>query len=204
MDDELRQGDRVYTPRYGRGDVLVAEWIGDYQKLTIRFESGEQITLRDAAAFHLEKIEEAPRVPVPPAVDEVTQADADAGVGHEDEVEMDRDELKRLLVEALEEVCGPVRAQMSDRWEGGTLVLNPGKPDTQSKEVPLDNFFQKIVRVRDQLRVLEQKINSHKALTDADKLTMQQYITRCYGTLTTFNVLFKDDDDRFSGSSGGV
>jgi hypothetical protein len=92
---------------------------------------------------------------------------------------------------------------LAERWQGGQLVLRPGKAGTQEKVVPIDAFFRKIVMVRDRLRVLEQRINNHPKLADTDRLELQEYVTRAYGSLTTFNVLFGDADDRFIGTGGG-
>ncbi len=87
---------------------------------------------------------------------------------------------------------------LGSRWQNGNLILQPGDAGTQSKEVPLETFFHKIVMIRNNLRVLEQKVNASEKLSDADKFDMQQYITRCYGSLTTFNILFKNKEDQFS------
>ncbi len=87
----------------------------------------------------------------------------------------------------------------SDKWKGGTMILQPGDPNLTSKEISITSFFHKIVMVRDRLRVLEQKINSNKQLDDQEKVEMQQYVTRIYGSLTTFNVLFKNKSDQFVG-----
>ena len=89
--------------------------------------------------------------------------------------------------------------EMSGRWDGGQLILRPGRDDLQEKAMPIEGFFHKIVMLRDRLRVLEQKINSHPKLTDEDKVEMEQYISRAYGSLTTFNVLFQHRDDQFYG-----
>jgi hypothetical protein len=91
---------------------------------------------------------------------------------------------------------------LGDRWTGGTVIIKPKDPHLQPKEIPIDAFFHKVVMVRDRLRVLEQNINSNSKLSDEDKVNLQQYITRCYGSLTTFNVLFKIKDHQFVGEKG--
>ncbi len=88
---------------------------------------------------------------------------------------------------------------IGDKWKRGMMLLQPADKTLKPKEVPIDIFFHKIVMLRDRLRVLEQQINAHKNLDDADKVNLQQYITRIYGTLTTFNVLFKDKEHWFIG-----
>jgi len=91
---------------------------------------------------------------------------------------------------------------LGDRWKGGTMILQPADKSQKPKEVPIDVFFHKIVMLRDRLRVMEQQINAHKVLTDEEKVNLQQYITRIYGSLTTFNVLFKNKEQWFVGEKG--
>jgi hypothetical protein len=112
------------------------------------------------------------------------------------EFDMTREELMQLFLEA----SGQVEVALAPKWEGGVIQLVPGKSELQGKELPIDALFHKVVMVRDRLRTLEQKINAHPKLSDAEKVDMQQYITRCYGSMTSFNVLFRDKGDQFVGS----
>ncbi len=113
----------------------------------------------------------------------------------------DQDELKKLIRETFEEYLGPVHFRMAPKWHGGTLIMKPERESLQPKEIDIEVFFHKIVMMRESLRVLEQKINNHPKLDDEDRAQIQQYITRIYGSMTTFNVLFKDEDDKFAGQS---
>lgn len=93
---------------------------------------------------------------------------------------------------------------LGDRWAKGMMILQPQDKSLKPKEIPIEDFFHKIVMLRDRLRVLEQHINSNKKLSDEDKVNLQQYITRCYGSLTTFNVLFKNKEQWFIGDKGSA
>ena len=113
---------------------------------------------------------------------------------------MNADEFRAVLREVIRDELGATDVELGGRWEGGEVILKPGKEGTQEKRVPIDAFFHKVVMIRDKLRVLEQRINAHAKLTDEEKIQMQQYVTGCYGTLTTFNVLFANKDDGFVGA----
>jgi len=108
-------------------------------------------------------------------------------------------EAEESLVKILEQWSGSSKVvELGDKWDDGTLILKPSDDNLKPKEMPIDTFFHKIVMVRDRIRVMEQRINSSK-LTDEEKVNLQQYITRIYGSLTSFNVLFKYKDDHFVG-----
>jgi len=112
-------------------------------------------------------------------------------------LDMTREEFGQAIREALRDESPDV--PLAAKWEGGTAVLKPRDPGLQAKEIPLDHLFHKVVMIRDRLRVLEQKVNAHPKMTDAEKVELQGYVTKCYGSLTTFNVLFRDERDRFVG-----
>ncbi len=120
----------------------------------------------------------------------------------EDLLTMDADEFRRVLADVIRDELGVADVELAGRWEGGELILKPGKDGVQEKRVPIEALFHKIILIRDKLRVLEQKINSHPKLTGDEKVQMQQYVTGCYGSLTTFNVLFADREDQFVGQKG--
>lgn len=173
---ELHIGQKVRHPNHGAGVVRsltehTAEIVFDTGTRTV---SPEQSDLHpDGATATLNGL----AVPLQQLIEQTTRATI-AGLG----LERPDD-----IVE-----------QLGARWHAGKLTLYPADPSLQSKEVPLEVFFHKIVMIRNNLRVLEQKINAHEKLGDAEKVEMQQYITRSYGSLTTFNILFKDKADQFN------
>ncbi|MDR1226531.1 MAG: hypothetical protein LBK47_06485 [Prevotellaceae bacterium] len=171
--ETLGIGSRVEHPQFGRGVVVQVR--SDAYEITF-WEGGTKLIGRDFAGF---KIVEAVETPSDMATYE---------------------KIERSLVKILNRFSDiSQKVEMGQRWNGGKMILVSSDKNLKEKEVPLETFFHKIVMLRDRLRVLEQKINAHTQLTDEDKVDMQQYITRMYGSLTTFNVLFKNDDDRFVG-----
>ena len=113
----------------------------------------------------------------------------------------DSADLELLIRRIIREETGLTPVAPAEKWRGGQLVLRPGRPGVQEKAMPIDAFFNKIVMLRNRLRTLEQQINASE-LPDDQKLKVQGYITGCYGSLTSFNVLFANDDDRFVGTGG--
>jgi hypothetical protein len=172
---ELGPGTRVEHDRYGEGFVCKSSLNG-YE---IIFERGGKLSFGRANILKdmqvIEKVED-------------------------NEPKLSLDEVTGVLTDILERYNGLNEdVEIADKWIGGTLVLKPGNYSLP-KEIPIDVFFHKIVMLRDKLRVLEQNINSHKDLSEQDKVNIQKYITSAYGSLTTFNVLFKDRDDYFTGA----
>lgn len=110
------------------------------------------------------------------------------------------DDLELMLRRIIREETGLTPVAPAEKWRGGELVLRPGKPGVQEKSWPIESFFHKVVMLRNRLRTLEQQVNASE-LPDDQKLKLQSYITGCYGSLTSFNVLFADEGDRFVGAA---
>jgi hypothetical protein len=133
----------------------------------------------------------------------VFSATAAPSIPRDTPVDFDGDSMTRQeLMELFLEASGLTDVPMASKWDGGTLKLVPKDGQLQSKDIPIDSFFHKVVMLRDRLRTLEQKVNAHSKLSDAEKVELQQYVTRCYGSLTTFNVLFQNKADQFIGQKG--
>ena len=111
------------------------------------------------------------------------------------------DDLEPLLRRIIREEAGLSAVAPAARWRGGTLVLRPGTPGLQEKTWPIETFFNKVVMLRNRLRTLEQQVNASE-LPDDVKLKLQAYVSGCYGSLTSFNLLFADEDDKFKGGGG--
>jgi len=118
--------------------------------------------------------------------------------------EIDYEKIKAIVKEVLSEelLLKEAEIELGDKWRGGELILKPKEANLKPKHIPIETFFHKIVLIRDRMRILEQKINSNKKLTDEEKVDIQQYITRIYGSLTTFNLLFKRKSSYFVGEGG--
>lgn len=174
--ESLHVGMRVRHPQYGLGTVkAISETTAEVQ-----FNDGKRAVAPEASGLEAGEPQAAISGLALPLSQLIEQTVATA--------------LDRLGLEKPDAVA----EQLGTRWHRGKMMLHPADPTLQAKEVPLEVLFHKIVGIRNQLRVLEQKINAHPSLTDADKVEMQQYVTRCYGSLTTFNLLFRNKEDQFS------
>jgi hypothetical protein len=168
---------KVRHPQYGVGTV---KSIGE-QTAEIRFDDGVRTIAPEVADLQ-------------PAEAQVSVTGLNGPLA-QFVAETVRDVVKELGLEKPDVLVESLGA----RWHGGRLAMHPADTSLQAKEVPLEAFFHKIVMMRNNLRVLEQKINASDKLTDGDKVELQQYISRCYGSMTTFNVLFRSKEDYFSG-----
>jgi hypothetical protein len=120
-----------------------------------------------------------------------------------DVVPITLDDIKKAIREVVEEKSDMQEVvSLANRWNDGLLIIKSADTNIQPKEIPVETFFHKIVMLRDRLRVMEQKVNAHSKFTDEEKIEMQQYISRIYGSLTTFNILFKNTDEHFKGTGG--
>jgi hypothetical protein len=175
--ESLHIGMRVKHPQYGMGTVKsIAEHTAE-----IRFDEGMKTIAPDTSGLQAAEPQMA-----------VSGLDQPLAVFVAETVRAVVQELGIEKPESLAE-------ELAGRWHRGRLVMHSADPTLQPKEVPLDVFFHKIVMIRNNLRVLEQKINAHEKLSDAEKVEMQQYITRSYGSMTTFNILFKEKEGQFRG-----
>lgn len=174
MEKNYGRGTWVNHPRYGEG-VISKDKITAWE---IYFEKGGRLEI----AKRNEELE----------IKEPVETPTKSGYS--------LDDVEKVLTYVLEKFNAlQSNVVLGDRWKGGTLLVKPANPNLQSKEIPVETFFHKIVMLRDRLRVLEQNINSHLVLTDSEKVDLQQYITRIYGSLTTFNFLFAENSDYFIG-----
>jgi hypothetical protein len=180
METTARAGMQIKHPMYGKGTIVKV----DTTFYTIHFPNrgNMDISKRTEDLELIETVE-----------DQNTEGE-----------EFSMSQMERTLRRLLNEFSDIQHtAPLAEKWQGGTLVFQPADKSLKPKEVPIETFFHKIVMVRDRLRVMEQQINSNAKLSDADKVDMQQYITRIYGSLTTFNVLFKDSSHYFVGEKKG-
>jgi len=176
MEDQvLGIGSRVEHPQFGKGVIIQVRT--DAWEITF-IENGTRIIQRDFKGLRIMEAVETPY-----------------DIATYEKMEKSLIRVLRRFTDLQETI------PMGQRWTGGRMVLYPGDPSLKEKEIPIDAFFHKIVMVRDRLRVLEQRVNA-SALSDEDKVNIQQYITRVYGSLTTFNVLFKEKGDYFVGDKG--
>ena len=171
MSENLGVGSRVKHPAYGDG-VIISVSHTSYQVCFIQY--GIKALGREYKSWEV-----------------IEEVSADG--------ELTYNNLEKSLIKILSKWSDITeKVDLGDKWEGGTLILKPYDDSLKPKEIPIETFFHKIVMVRDRLRVMEQRINSSN-LTDEEKVNLQQYITRIYGSLTTFNVLFKYKEDHFTG-----
>jgi hypothetical protein len=186
--ESLGIGSRVEHPHFGRG--VVVESLPETITIWFKNSGAAKTVSRDFGGLRILASVEA-------TADRASSEISGNGSG----VSMAEIEhaLETVLDRRLHDVTGE-QVPLGARWQGGTLALQPADSSLQGKELPIETFFHKIVMVRDRLRLIEQKINAHKGLSPEEKVDLHQYITGIYGSLTSFNVLFKETHHQFKGS----
>lgn len=178
MEKDLNVGTRIDHPKYGEG-IISKNAPLTYKVIFVR--GGEIEFTKLNAEFDI--------------IEENDSAEEDR------RPKLNIKEFEKVLTYILEKYNGiENKVELGDKWIGGNMILQPANPELKPKEIPIETFFHKIVMMRDRLRVLEQNINSNTRLSDEDKVNLQQYITRIYGSMTSFNVLFDNKEDYFVGS----
>jgi hypothetical protein len=177
MSDTLGIGSRVEHPSFGLG--VIVDLASEFYIIWFKSQQGVKSISRDFA--DLKVLEAAAGESSAPTI---TLADIERA-------------LENVLDQRLHDV---EMVPLANKWLNGHLIIQPADRSLQAKEIPIATFFHKIVMVRDKIRVMEQKINAHKVMTDEDKVELQQYITSIYGSLTTFNVLFRETHHQFRGA----
>lgn len=174
---DLGIGSQIRYPKFGKG--VIVEVDATYYKIYFNFIAEVKTIARDFPNFEMIEKKEGEYQPI--SIFDIEKAMENV---------MKRNQPKPEAA----------RVEMAQKWIKGNLIMNPFNPELSNKEIPIETFFHKIVMVRERLRVLEQNINNHSKLDDEDRVHLQQYITRAYGSLTTFNVLFADKADHFKGA----
>ncbi len=180
MEENYGIGTTVEHPHFGRG--VIVEAASEFYTIWFKSQPSAKQVTKDYKELRILK-----------AIDAAPQADAAITIA---DIEMALDNLLDRRLNDFQLV------PMATKWNNGMLIMKPADDSLQGKEIPVETFFHKIVMVRDRLRLIEAKINAHKVLTDAEKVELQQYVTASYGSLTTFNVLFKETYHQFKGAGG--
>ena len=180
---------RVHTVIAVDGEGRAARVMCDFCRSEHNYRGGGETSVRPSAPERAPAI--SPISPMPAITRERTAP----------RMSSDEDDLEARLRRVLRQELGLTAVVPAEKWRGGELVLRPGQPGLQEKKWPIDGFFHKIVMIRNRLRTLEQQVNASDLPDDA-KVRLQSYISGCYGTLTSFNVLFADEDDQFKGAAG--
>jgi len=176
-DYNLGVGSRIDHPKFGKG--VIVDMDSEFYSIWFKDGGSTRGIARDFTGMTVIEKTDAEIIPI--TLDDIKQAIR--------EVVDEKSDLQEVV-------------SLANRWNDGMLIIKSADASIQPKEIPIETFFHKIVMLRDRLRVMEQKVNAHPKFTDEEKVEMQQYISRIYGSLTTFNILFKNTIDQFKGTGG--